>query len=59
MIGFCGKVIFLNILDDLILDAPQFNEPWDRAFQHWKDYLNKKDDEGKIMKKFNDKNKKK
>jgi hypothetical protein len=50
---------FKKYLDDLILDAPQFNEPWDRAFQHWKDYLNKKDDEGKIMKKFNDKNKKK
>jgi hypothetical protein len=36
------KVAFKFILDDLILDAPKFDEPFDRAFSNWKAYLNKK-----------------
>jgi len=30
------------IIDDLILDAPKFDEPFDKAFSNWKAYLNKK-----------------
>lgn len=36
------KGSFQFILDDLILDAPKFDEPFDRAFSNWKAYLNKK-----------------
>ena len=37
-------ILFQFTLDDLILDAPNFEEPFDRAFSNWKAYLNKKDE---------------
>lgn len=35
-----GTIFYYS--DDLILDAPSFDEPWDRAFTNWKNYVNKK-----------------
>lgn len=28
---------------NLIVDAPDFKEPWERAFENWKTYIAKKE----------------
>jgi hypothetical protein len=29
-------------LDDLVLDAPDFEETWEKAFEHWRNYIEAK-----------------
>lgn len=42
------------IVDNLIVDAPDFKEPWERAFDNWKNYVAKKEEKGNVMKAFED-----
>ena len=37
-----GKVLSIFYLDSLMVDAPDFKEPWERAFEKWKNYVAKK-----------------
>lgn len=34
---------FWVILDNLLVDAPDFKESWERAFENWKNYVAKKE----------------
>ncbi len=48
------KSIFLFYVDNLIVDAPDFKQPWEKAFENWKNYVTKKEEKGNVMKKFED-----
>ena len=44
--------LFIQNVENLIIDAPDFKEPWERAFENWKTYVSRKEDQGIVMKKF-------
>lgn len=46
------KSTSIIILDNLIVDAPDFKQPWERAFENWKNYVARKEEKGNVMKKF-------
>ena len=38
-----GKVLLIGNSDNLILDAPDFKEPWEKSFENWKNYVSMKE----------------